>query len=235
MGEKKATTSQKTKHKIWDQKLPINRVYLLVSGILLLLAGSYLSLVRYRATHNTPTLPNPGQTISSESSQPDESKPDSSLLDKYTVPADQPRSIRIKSVDITGLVQRVGLTKDNAMAVPSNIHFAGWYVNSVLPGKPGLSIINGHVSGIYADAIFKQMLKVKANDVVEIEFGDKSIKKFLVLEIKAFPEDQSAQYLSTPKAGIVSQLNLITCGGKFDKASQRYEDRIIVTTKLISA
>jgi len=232
MDDEKTINSRQKVIRIWNKKPSLQKV-LLLAGITILLIAGFLTLLRYNATHGTPVLPNPSLTISSGSDQPDETKPSNVAQSEYTVPTDQPRRISIKSVGIDGLIQRVGLTKDNVMAVPSNVYFAGWYVNSVLPGKPGLSIINGHVSGVYKDGVFKQMQKVKANDAVEIEFGDRSSKKFIVVETKALPAKQSAQDLFTPHEGITSQLNLVTCDGKFDTTTQSYENRIIVTTKLV--
>ena len=204
---------------------------ILVIGVLLLAIGGLIFANRYQKTHKIPGLPSAEQTVTTDVSEPEESKPAESAVKNYSVPDDQPRSISIKSVGISGLIQKVGITKDNAMAVPSNIHFAGWYVNSVKPGEAGLSIINGHVLGTYTDAIFKQLAKVKPYDEIEIEFGDKSIRRFEVVETVALPADKSAARLFTQNPDILSQLNLITCTGKFDKTSQTYEDRVIVITK----
>lgn len=201
-------------------------------GVLLLFCGGVILVNRYLKTHGTVALPSPDQTVTSAQGEPEESKPDQSTIDEYSVPADQPRSIRINSVEVYGLIQKIGITDDNAMAVPSNIHFAGWYTGSVKPGEKGLSIINGHVLGRYTDAIFKQLVNVKVGDEIEIEFGDKSVKKFIAVEIITVAADKASSRLFTPKKGIKAQLNLITCGGKYDASSKSYADRVIVVAKL---
>jgi len=205
---------------------------ILIVGVLLLIIGALVFVHRYYKTHGVPTLPVPDQTITSNTGEPEESKPAANVMAQYSVPAGQPRSIRINSIGVYGLIQKVGTTKNDAMAVPSNIHFAGWYTGSAIPGNSGLSIINGHVLGRYGDAIFRQLAKVKSSDEIEIEFGDHGIKKFEVVETITLPAGISTARLFTQNADIPAQLSLITCTGKFDKVSQSYTDRVIVIAKL---
>lgn len=209
------------------------RLALFLVGIACIGAGLYGLNRRHTATTGEAILPDPSQVVDGTDQQPEEKKPTDDQAASYTVPADQPRSIRIDSVNIYGLVQRVGVTKDNAVGTPSNVNFAGWYANSQLPGADDLSIIDGHVSGKYSDGIFKHLSDVKNGDTVEVEFGDKSTKQFTVVDVKKLPEAESAAFLFEKRPDIVSQLNLITCGGAFNKDTQEYEDRVIVVTQLI--
>ena len=55
----------------------------------------------------------------------------------------------------------------------------------------------------------------------------------LDIEKKELKESESAAYLFSQNPEITSQLNLITCGGKFDKASSSYENRVILASKLL--
>jgi hypothetical protein len=202
-------------------------------GIAVLGIGLKGVIKQHIKTTGIPLLPVSTHTITTDTTLPDEKKPSQDQLANYSVPATEPRSIRISSVDIFGLVQKVGFTKDGAVSVPTNIYFAGWHTGSVLPGYVGLSIIDGHVSGQYNDAVFMNLKNVQANDEVEIEFGDKSIKKFSVVEVKTLAEADSSVYLFTKKPNITTQLNLITCGGKYNSKTQTFADRVIVVAKLI--
>jgi LPXTG-site transpeptidase (sortase) family protein len=196
--------------------------------------GGKLLVERYHHTHAVAPPPQTSTTITEDIAAPSESKVSQSDADAYTVPADQPRSIALPSIGASGLVQRIGLTKDHAVAVPSNVAFAGWYTLGVKPGESGLSIIDGHVSGKYSDGIFKKLKQLKAKDQLSVEFGDKSKRTFEVVSVATFPEDKAAAYLFEKQSNIDKQLNLITCGGAFNRATQHYEDRVIVVTKLVS-
>jgi LPXTG-site transpeptidase (sortase) family protein len=137
----------------------------------------------------------------------------------------------LSTIGASGIVQKIGLTSTNAISVPTNIHFAGWYTGSVKPGELGLSIIDGHVLGRYNDGIFKDLSKLKVGDVYEVEYGDKSTRNFTVVEVKTVSEDKAAAYLLTQRDDIDRQLNLITCGGKFDRANQTFDHRVIVVSR----
>lgn len=205
---------------------------LIILGSILLAIGTYLSARNYLSSHKKATLPNNKTVVTASTSAPSETKPNPEAVSQYTVPADQPRSVIISSVGISGLIQKVGLTTDNSVAVPTNIYYAGWFTNSVKPGDTGLSIIDGHVSGVYHDAIFKNLYKVNIKDIIEIEFGDGSIKKFQVVDRKVLPKDQSSDYLFTKNPTIESQLNLITCTGKFDKDTATFDKRVVIISTL---
>jgi len=206
---------------------------LFAAASICLVAGGALLLPRLLATTGTAKPPEAGRTVTEDTDSPSEVQVSSKVATDYKVPADQPRSISIPSISASGLVEMVGLTKDNAVAVPSSIYFAGWYTNSVAPGEPGLSIIDGHVSGRYNPGIFKSIKSLKTNDEISVEFGDKSIRKFQVVSVTIVPETKAAQILFKKQNSIPKQLNLITCGGKFDKKTQSYADRVIVVAKLV--
>ncbi len=178
-------------------------------------------------------MPDPAKVVNYDTAQPGESKPSNDDYSAYTVGAKEPRTISIPSLKLFGLVQKVGLNKENAIAVPTNVHFAGWYVGRVAPGDKGLSIIDGHVSGRQSDGIFKNLAKAKIGQEIVIEFGDKSIKKFSVMAIKIVPEKQAASALFSQDENVERQLNLITCIGKFNDKTQTYDDRVIVEAKFI--
>jgi|GEM_PF-364477 len=204
---------------------------LLVVSVLLIGFSGYNLILRQQKTSGVVQL-EPSTTIVTEDVQePEEKKPD--MNQEYVVPADQPRRIIIKPLTTDGFIQKVGLTTKSAVAVPNNIHVAGWYINSVVPGAEGLSIIDGHVSGKYENGIFYDLRKLKIGDTFQIEFGDKSLKTFEVVDTRKMAESESAKFLFKKNDDIKEQLNLITCGGNFDKDSQQFADRIIVVSKLV--
>jgi sortase (surface protein transpeptidase) len=136
--------------------------------------------------------------------------------------------LAIAAVGISGIIQPVGVTKANAMAVPTNIHFAGWYAAGAKPGQPGLGIIDGHVSGSYGDGLFKRLAQVKAGDTIEIEFGNHSVERFRVRTVTTVAQNKAAAQLFARLPDVKSQLNLITCGGTYSPATHTFSDRVIV-------
>lgn len=147
----------------------------------------------------------------------------------YSVPADKPLSIEMPSIKAKGFIQQVGVDKKNQMVAPGNVNMAGWYVKSVLPGDKGLSIIDGHVNGLYAKGVFYNLGKLKSGDEFRVTFGDKSIRKFKVVGLKTVTTEEANTELFVRDNKLERQLNLITCAGKYDKSSRTYDSRVIVT------
>ncbi len=228
MAKAKQTKNAKAKAAQASQKFGPELLNIVAVVILCL---SIFQLSNREQYNNGPaTLPDQSVELTQEDSSPEETKPTSS---DYIVEADQPRSINIQSISAFGLIQKVGVNSSNAITAPSNINFAGWYTGSVKPGEVGLSIIDGHVSGKYSDGIFKNLKNLRSGDRFDIEYGDKSIVNFEVIEVITAPVGSSAEYLFEKKQKIPAQLNLITCGGKYNKSTETFESRVIVVSEKI--
>jgi LPXTG-site transpeptidase (sortase) family protein len=173
----------------------------------------------------------PTQTVTQSPSTPSEAPVKKE--DFYSVPADQPREINLTSINAQGYIQKVGLDQNNTVVAPGNIHVAGWYTDSVKPGDEGLSIIDGHVSGWYTDGVFKHLSSLKAGDAFTVTYGDNSVRNFKVVEVKTLAVADAGAYLFKQDDAIKNQLNLITCGGHFDRSSAEYDSRVIVKSELL--
>ncbi len=188
---------------------------------------------RYHATHNPhPVIP--AAVVTHSTSKPDETPPTEACAD-YKVAAGDPRRIQIPALGVDGCVQKVGVDQAGAIAVPTNIYLAGWYVDSVLPGQPGISVIDGHVLGQYHDAIFSKLHTLQPGYAIRIQFGDESWELFQVVDVNSYPMAEVMNKLFQPldaaSASATSQLDLITCGGTYDRRSQSYDQRVVVRAK----
>jgi LPXTG-site transpeptidase (sortase) family protein len=104
----------------------------------------------------------------------------------------------------------------------------------VPPGEPGLSVIDGHISGIYnTDGIFQHLDKLKNGDTFTVTLGSGKRLTYSVYDNRSVPVGEAVAALLRQDAGVKSQLNLITCGGQYNKASDSYDHRVIVSAKLV--
>ncbi len=206
----------------------ILRIVILVIGTGLIIYSLLGFWHRYKATH-APTPSITTESVTHTTDTPEETIPD---CDNFRVADDEPRKIEISSVGISGCIQKVSTDQNGAIAAPNNIHLAGWYTQSVLPGQPGLSIIDGHVMGKYSTAIFTNLKNISAGDEIQIEMGDGSKKLFTVVDSHSYAVDQIMNNLFNKIDEVDSQLTLITCGGTFDRGSQTYNERLIIRAKL---
>lgn len=170
------------------------------------------------------------KTVTHSTDTPDET-PVSKACERYKTPSYEPRKITISSIDVSGCIQKVGIDQKEAIAVPSNIHLAGWFVRSVAPGEPGISIIDGHVSGKYEKGIFANLKKLQKNDTIAIEFGDGEKRQFTVADVSSYPAEETMQHVYKYDSD-KPKLALITCGGRFNTQSQTYDKRVVVSSYL---
>mgnify|MGYP001197190424 CR=1 FL=1 len=160
---------------------------------------------------------------------PQEDKPSAQAMASYQVAPDLPRYIRISKLGVMARVTRQGLDKEGAIKAPGNVHDVGWYDGSAKPGEDGAMLMDSHVSGPTTPGAFKNIHKLVAGDTIEVERGDGQKLTYKVVRsvsTKAEETDMAAAML--PADSNRQGLNLITCTGKFNATTQKYEQRIVV-------
>ncbi len=145
-----------------------------------------------------------------------------------------PTKIKIAAINIDTFVERVGVTKDGNMDVPKNIWNTGWFGNGgYRPGDLGNAVIAGHLDAPGTVAVFWNLDKLKAGDRVVLTDQAGKLMTFEVYDKQIYPINNAPlQTIFGPSTE--AHLNLITCGGIFDRASQIYNKRLVVYTKLVS-
>lgn len=210
----------------------LNRTWLLI-GTVALLSLTLCTMIVLSPRETTPHQ-REEPIITYSTSKPDESKKNA---EKYTWQGTntEPKKIFIDKIGVNTYIQKAGIDQHRQVAVPNNVHLAGWFVDTVAPGKPGLSIIDGHVSGRTTDGVFMNIKKLQQGDTIKIEMGDGTVHTYAVITVLQVKADEASSQLFSQDPSVVSQLNLITCGGNFDRAKAQFNDRIIATAKLVAS
>ncbi len=229
MKNREPITSSKPQHK----KLLVVLIIIVILGAFAAIGcGVWQLWLRHQATNN----PNPvvsTQTVTYSTDTPDETKPAEACAN-YKAAPQNPERISIPSLQVEGCIESVGIDQHSAVAVPTNIHVAGWFVDSARPGEPGLSIIDGHINGNFTnDGIFQHLDTLKQGEVFTVKKGDGTELRYETVSVRSVSLDEAAKVLFTHDATIKSQLNLITCGGKWNEEIQQFDHRIIATAKLV--
>ena len=191
--------------------------------------GLILFLLNNKDT--TPISDVSDDVITYSTDKPDETKPDGSYA--WNGRPEEPRFIKLPTISVEGFIQKNGVDQNNQVAVPNNIHLAGWFVDSVRPGQTGLSIIVGHVDGLNEAGIFKNLEKLRIGDKFTVEQGSGKVLSYSVKDVTTVDEEKAVNSLFSQDPKVKSQLNLITCGGKFNQSLQSYDQRVIVSSELI--
>ena len=130
----------------------------------------------------------------------------------------------IRSVGIDASVQPVGYIYQNGKLeydVPRLE--AGEYVGGAQVGRPGNTVIGGHVSRRGAPGVFAKLPTVTAGDVVEVYRGDK-LFRYSITEIRVVAPDATYVMSQTQDA----TLTLITCF-----PDENFRDRLVVVGRLL--
>lgn len=217
-----------------NKKLLVTLIIIVILGALTLVGyGAWQLWLRHQATNN----PNPvvsTQIVTHSTDSPDETKPTEACA-SYKAAAQNPERISIPSLQVEGCIESVGIDQHGAVAVPTNIHVAGWFVDSARPGEPGVSIIDGHINGNFTnDGIFQHLDALKQGDMFTVKKGDGTELTYETVSVRSVPLDEAAEVLFSHDPAIISQINLITCGGSWNEEIKQFDHRIIAIAKLVN-
>ena len=201
--------------------------------VLLIVVGVIAALASPRASQQKTEVTQAAEVVTHSTDTPSEEKPGDDFQWKGT--KDDPKKLKIESIGVDAYIQNVGVDQNDQMAVPNNVHIAGWFVDSVKPGKKGLSIIDGHLDGRRGEGVFDTLGTVKTGATIAVEFGSEEVRTFKVKDVKTVALNKAADILYSQDPSISQQLNLITCGGAYDAKKKVYDKRIIVVAERVAA
>lgn len=208
------------------------RLQLAVVAVLIVTAGItvYIFVIRDDAEPQQPT--DSSVVLTHSTDRPSEKKPDDDYV--WRGAPGEPKKIIVPSLGIDAFVQKVGVDQNQQIAVPNNIHIAGWFVDSVRPGQNGLSIIDGHVDGrTVNEGVFARLGELKTDDEYSVQMGDDTVHHYRVHSIVTKPTNEIADTLYSQIPTITSQLNLITCAGAWLQSERTYDQRTVVISELL--
>jgi LPXTG-site transpeptidase (sortase) family protein len=142
-----------------------------------------------------------------------------------------PLYLTIPKLGITTAIETVGMDTEGAMDVPKDPYHVGWYKLGTKPGEVGRAVLDGHYDTKTGPGAFYTLKKLEVGDTIIITDSTNNEYTFVVKDKKLFSDSDfpiSAVFGTDTKA----KLNLITCGGVWDTASQVYSKRLVVFTEL---
>jgi hypothetical protein len=140
--------------------------------------------------------------------------------------AEGPTWIAIPRIGVKASVVPVGLQADGAMQVPDPGQ-VGWYRLGPRPGAPGPAVLVGHLDSRTGPAVFYRLRQLRPGDEILLGQRTGATSRFLVGRLErhrkaALPVDRIWTGATRPL------LRLVTCGGRFDRATGHYRDNLIV-------
>jgi LPXTG-site transpeptidase (sortase) family protein len=155
----------------------------------------------------------------------------------YSVPPERPRQLIIDSLGVNANILPMGALKSGALDAPKTAWDVGWYSASALPGSGyGALLIDGHVNdSIDRPGVFAAIGTLKNGDVLKIQRGDGVEFSYSTKLVEQKPINQvDMNKLLRPITEGKEGVNLITCGGTYNKQLKTYDDRILVYSERIN-
>jgi LPXTG-site transpeptidase (sortase) family protein len=142
-----------------------------------------------------------------------------------------PQKLRIPKLGLMARVEAVGLGSDGEMVMPENPQVAAWYQSGSKLGEKGNLVIAGHLDSKTGPAVFYRLSLLTLGD--EIIVSDQNQKEYYFMVVKKETYDENQFPVGEVFGGNdKSQLNLITCRGRFDQTTKRYTKRVVVFSEL---
>ena len=147
------------------------------------------------------------------------------------VPIGVPARLKIPAIKVDTAVEHVALDADGVMETPQDYASVAWYRLGSKPGEVGNAAISGHVDSKRGAAVFWDLRKLKPGDEVYVVGSDGVERRFVVTNMEFYkrPNEPLERIFGPAPA---AHLNLFTCAGIFDRASQAYDSVLVVYTEL---
>lgn len=137
-------------------------------------------------------------------------------------------AVRIGALGVASPVVPLVLAPDRVLEPPADPDAVGWYVGSAVPGRRGPAVMTGHVDSRSGPGVFARLSEVPPGSSIEVDLSDGRTVRFRVVSVVRVDKDEfptDAVYGPSP----VPVLRVISCTGRFDRASRHYDDNVIVT------
>jgi LPXTG-site transpeptidase (sortase) family protein len=144
--------------------------------------------------------------------------------------AEPPVRVEIPSLAIDLPVEPVGVQDDGWMAIPENPSVVGWYRFGPAPGdEAGAAVLAAHVDSLrYGLGPFAALKTLERGAEVLVTDEGGGTVRYRVEDIERTGKAALTDAGVFDRGG-EPRLNLITCGGTFDRQSRTYSDNVIVT------
>jgi LPXTG-site transpeptidase (sortase) family protein len=159
--------------------------------------------------------------------------PAPSVVAAPVVARSAPLRLRIPAIKLSVPLSELGLNADGTVEVPTNFNEPGWFHLGPSPGQLGSSVILGHVHSSRGPSVFWNLGKLRLGDRVIVSLRDGVVAQFAVTRVAAYPKQDFPSHLVYGPQGITA-LNLVTCGGVYDKKNHRFLSNVVVYTSLVS-
>lgn len=116
-----------------------------------------------------------------------------------------------------------------ALVIPGDVHQVGWDTQTPPPGRPGITLLAGHVNWVgQGEGAFGQIGQLVAGDLVLLDW--RGVRSTWVVDGPAALSPNTIAHRGLFSSAGPPRLVLVTCGGPFSETAHggSYADNVIV-------
>lgn len=144
-----------------------------------------------------------------------------------------PVALRIGALGLAVPLSQLGLNPDGTVQVPTDFQQPGWFRLGPTPGQVGSAVILGHVDSYRGPAVFFRLRSLRVGDRIEVRLADGVVAHFAVRAVETYLKREFPARRVYASRGY-SALQLVTCGGTFDRRARSYLSNVVVYTSLVA-
>lgn len=155
---------------------------------------------------------------------------DATLAGQSTVTAPAPVLLTIPDLEVSALIEPVGVASDGQLAIPASGQVVGWYQHGPAPGAgEGSVVLAGHVdTRLDGIGVLAGLTDLSLGAEVEVALADGTSTTYLVTGRQTVPKAELPLAEIFTRAG-PERLMIITCGGPFEHDTGHYRDNVVVS------
>ncbi|MGH9021144.1 MAG: class F sortase [Acidimicrobiales bacterium] len=161
-----------------------------------------------------------------------QSAPPKKVVTVRWVSRSRPVQLTIPAIHVSTPLIELGLTKGRVVQVPSTTSVAGWYKYGPAPGQESSAVILGHVDSYRGPGVFFRLGTLKYGQRVIVRSANGRVLQFAVIAVREYSKSSFPDKLVYGPRHYAA-LQLVTCGGTFDRATGHYLSNIVVFTALV--
>ncbi len=145
-----------------------------------------------------------------------------------------PKRLVIPKLNVEAEVESVGMDNKGRMDVPIGVTNVAWYNLGFKPGQTGNAVFAGHFDKPDGKpSVFNKLDTLKVGDLIEVDGQLGTKQQFKVTEVRVVDLDKFPLE-EVFGQGDKKMVNLITCGGEWNKEKKEYSERTIVFSELVT-
>ena len=141
-------------------------------------------------------------------------------------PGQLPVEIRIPKIDVKAAVE-VRTTVNNTMQDPTTAEVVSWYDDSAKTGAPGNAVFAGHLNLDGGPAVFADLSKLRAGDVIEVTGKRGKVFRYAVAWSRPY-DAFTGPWVDLTGPTQRQTITLITCAPPWNPEIGHYQNRLVV-------